>query len=120
MSRQKLIRHLAAVAEIMVQGGRSETTRTCGNPNCACHSDPARRHGPHLYLTYRSEGKSRSLYVPPERAAAMKKAQAAWARFWELGCELATLNRQQLEREWKRDKRQADAGPRRNRGRVGD
>lgn len=118
MSRQKLIRQLAAIVETMVQGGLSETTRTCGNPDCACHSDPARRHGPHLYLTYRSEGKSRSLYVPPERASTMKKAQAAWARFWALGCELALLNRQRLEREWKRGGRQADAGLQRSRRNV--
>jgi hypothetical protein len=35
----------------MIQGGLSETTRRCGNPNCACHRDPARRHGPNLYIT---------------------------------------------------------------------
>ena len=42
----------------MVQGGLSETTRRCGNRNCICHRDPAKRHGPHLYLTYRSEAKA--------------------------------------------------------------
>ena len=37
----------------MVQGGLSETSRRCGNPNCVCHRDPERLHGPHLYITYR-------------------------------------------------------------------
>ncbi len=74
----------------MIQGGLSETTRRCGQPSCACQRDPARRHGPHLYLTFRSEGKSRSLYVPAEHAA--------WARFGELSCQLAALNREQPRR----------------------
>ncbi len=93
----------------MVQGGLSETTRTCGNTNCACHRDPSRRHGPHLYLTFRREGKSSSLYVPPKHAAAVKEAQAAWARFWELGCELASLNRARLQRDFQRATRKAGA-----------
>jgi hypothetical protein len=93
----------------MVQGGLSATTRTCGNTNCACHRDPSRRHGPHLYLTFRREGKSCSLYVPPEHAAAVKEAQAAWARFWELGCELASLNRTRLQRAARRATRKTGA-----------
>ena len=52
----------------MVQGGLSETSRRCGNPNCICRRDPKRLHGPHLYITYRLDGKSSSLYVPPEHA----------------------------------------------------
>ena len=102
MSRQTLLRQLLAATCTMVQGGLSETTRTCGNSNCACHRDPNRRHGPHLYLTFRKQGKSSSLYVPPEHAAAVKQAQTAWARFWELGCALAALNRARLQREIQR------------------
>lgn len=109
MSRQTLLRQLLATTRIMVQGGLSETTRTCGNPNCACHRDPARRHGPHLYLTFRRGGKSSSLYLPPEHAAAVKEARAAWARFWQLGCELASLNRARLQRACQRTTRKLAA-----------
>jgi hypothetical protein len=91
----------------MVQGGLSSTTRTCGKPQCPCHADTSRRHGPNLYLTYRAEGKSHSLYVPPEHADEAKSAQVAWARFWEIGCELAALNREQMRRKWKRRARTA-------------
>ena len=80
----------------MVQGGLSETTRRCGNRNCICHRDPAQRHGPHLYLTYRSEGKSRALYIPREQAEQARQAQAAWKEFWDVACELAAENREQL------------------------
>ncbi len=104
MSRNSLLRQLVSAIQSMVQGGLSQTSRTCGQPSCACHSDPARRHGPHLYLTFREDGKSRSLYVPSEHAGEARAAQAAWARFWEIGCQIAALNRQQLRRQWARDK----------------
>lgn len=95
------MRRLLRVTHRMVQGGISETTRRCGTPTCACHRDPARRHGPHLYITWRTNGKACSLYVPPQHAAQARQAQAAWARFWQIGCALSDLNRQELQRTWK-------------------
>lgn len=101
MSRTKaLLGKLLRAADRMVQGGLSQTTRRCGKPSCVCHRDPAQRHGPHLYLTYRSEGKSRSLYVPAEHWPEAQRAQAAWAEFWEAGCAIAAQNREQLRRRW--------------------
>jgi hypothetical protein len=94
--KQPLLRRLLKTARLMVQGGLSATTRRCGNRNCICHRDPTQRHGPHLYLTYRSEGKSRALYVPHEHAEQARQAQAAWKEFWEVACELAAENREQL------------------------
>jgi hypothetical protein len=104
MSRKALLNELARVTRIMVQGGLSSTTRTCGKPQCPCHSDRARRHGPNLYLTWRADEKSHALYVPAEHAEEARVAQAAWARFWGIGCELAGLNREQMRREWQRSK----------------
>jgi hypothetical protein len=86
----------------MVQGGLSETSRRCGNPNCVCHRDPSRLHGPHLYITYRVDGKGRSLYVPPEHAASARKAQEAWSHFWEIGCTISALNREHFQRQMQR------------------
>jgi hypothetical protein len=91
---------MARAAELMVQGGLSHTTRRCGNPGCICSRDPEQRHGPHLYLTYRSEGKSRALYVPAERAKEARQAHAAWKEFWELACEIAAVNREHLRERW--------------------
>jgi hypothetical protein len=105
--KQGLIQRLLQATETMVQGGLSETSRRCGNPNCVCRRDPERLHGPHLYITYREDGKSRSLYVPPEHAAAAREAQQAWAAFWEIGCSLAKGNRDRLRTQWQKEK-QAD------------
>lgn len=104
MSRTTLLRQLATVSQSMVQGGLSSTTRTCGKSACPCHSDPARRHGPNLYFTWRTDGKGHALYVPPEFADDAKAAQAAWAQFWDIGCQLAALNRSELQKRWARAK----------------
>lgn len=105
MSRQEqLKRELLRLLDQMVQGGLSQTTRTCGTPSCACHHDPARRHGPHLYWTFRDQGKSCALYVPAQHASQARQAQAAWARFWEIGCQLSALNRKRLLTRWKRER----------------
>ena len=102
MSKQKLLRQLLRAAQVMVQGGLSETTRRCGNPGCICQRDATQRHGPHPYLTYRSEAKNRALYVPAKHAEEVRRAQAAWKEFWEAACALAAANREQLRHSMKR------------------
>src|SRR6185295_2552077 len=102
--QQRLIERLLQATESMVQGGLSETSRRCGNPSCACHKDPQRLHGPHLYITYRVDGKSRSLYVPSQHARVARQAQRAWAAGWKIGGALAALNREQLRRQWQSEK----------------
>jgi hypothetical protein len=76
----------------MVQGGLSETTRTCGKPGCRCQQ--GQRHGPHLYLTFRTpDERSSALYVPRSAEAEVRRAVQAWAAFWETGVALSHLNR---------------------------
>lgn len=113
--RQSLMRALLAATRSMVQGGLSETSRRCGRATCACHDDPTSRHGPHLYLTYRDTGESRSLYVPPEGADVVRDAHAAWASFWTIGCAIAALNREKLRRQWQREPSPPAARARRRR-----
>jgi hypothetical protein len=103
--QEQLIQRLLRATENMVQGGLSETSRRCGNSNCICQRDPHRLHGPHLYITYRVDGKGRSLYVPSEHAKVARRAQQAWAAFWKIGCSLAALNRERLRREWQLERK---------------
>jgi hypothetical protein len=109
--QEQLVRRLLQATEQMVQGGLSETSRRCGNPHCICQRDPERLHGPHLYITYRTDGKSRSLYVPPQHAKEARRAQKAWAAFWKIGCSLAALNREQLRQQWQQEKKARTAAP---------
>jgi hypothetical protein len=117
MSRKAktLYPRLLRLATRAVQGGLSETTRTCGNPVCACHRDPGRRHGPHLYLTFRSrDGRSSALYVPREHEPQVRQAVKAWAQLWETIVEISDRNRQTLavsmRRRKPRDKGAAHGG----------
>ena len=101
--RETLFPRLHRLAATAVQGGLSETTRTCGNPACACHQDPARRHGPHLYLTFRTpDGRSSALYVPREHEPTVRKAVESWAQLWETIVEISQRNRDVLARSMRR------------------
>jgi hypothetical protein len=44
------------------------------------------------------------LYVPPEHAETARRAQQAWAAFWEIGGSLAKLNRDRLRKQWQQEK----------------
>jgi len=106
-SKDARIEALEQAAQSMVQGSLSEFTRQCGDPSCGCAHDPAKRHGPHLYLKFSAEGKAHSVYVPPALAPLIKSAHAAWLRFQELGLKLSAANRERLLRELKRAKQAA-------------
>jgi len=117
MSRisKTLFPKLQRLAATAVQGGLSETTRTCGNPACICHRDPARRHGPHLYLTFRApDGRSSALYVPREHEPTVRKAVEDWSQLWETIVEISHQNREALGRSLRRrEESQKKVAPRR-------
>lgn len=112
------IEELQHAAHSMVQGSLSEITRQCGDPSCGCAHDPAKRHGPHLYLKFSAEGKAHSVYIPPALAPVIKSAHAAWLRFQELGLKLSAANRERLLRELKREKQALKAKRERARSRM--
>ena len=112
MVRQPLGRTLTRLAAAMAQGSLSEMRRRCGNPTCACAGDPARRHGPHLYWKFTSQGHAHSIYVPPASAPAVKRAHAAWVRFLTIGAALSARNRQALLRQLRRAKHEAQTARR--------
>jgi len=99
--KQNLIRILLKNAQIMIQAGMSQGTRTCGKASCACHSDPSRRHGPHTYFTFRNaEDRSSGMYVSPEHLEEAVKSKQAWDDFWKTATKLATVNREEMKRRW--------------------
>ena len=40
----------------------------CGKAQCACASDPTRRHGPYFELTHKANGKTVNVKLSPEAA----------------------------------------------------
>ena len=109
MGKEESIDEMAEAARLMVQGSLSEVTRQCGDPSCACAWDPARRHGPHLYLKFSSEGTPYSIYIPPQEQDAFRAAHHAWVRFQEIAGRVASQNRQGLLRTLERHKQAAKA-----------
>lgn len=116
MGKDRLIRELTRAAHSMAQGSLSELTRQCGDPSCACAQDPARRHGPHLYWKFTSEGQSYSVYVPPALGPVVKMAQAAWEQFLAAGAEISARNRRALLQTLARVKRSGRTARARARG----
>ena len=92
----RLLAELAQAASLMVHGSLSEVTCRCGDPSCACARDPARRHGPHLYLRYSVDATPHSVYVGPEDQEAVRSAHEAWLRFNEAAEQIAAGNRKRL------------------------
>ena len=62
----------------------------CGKANCACASDPAKRHGPYYELTYKTNGKTVNVKLSPEEAPLYK---AASMRFRKLKTLLHRLDK---------------------------
>ena len=46
----------------------------CGRPQCACGSDPAKRHGPYFEWTYKVQGKTVNVKLSPQAAPFYKAA----------------------------------------------
>lgn len=107
-SRSFLKAKILKLLDTAIQGGLSETTRTCGNKKCPCHSDPDKRHGPNLYLTFRTpEGRSSGLYIPRDREKHVRKAVLAWAKLWKALVDYAAINREDLRAVMRRCRTQS-------------
>src|SRR5580698_1561948 len=46
----------------------------CGRPQCTCHRDPAKRHGPYCEWTYKVKGKTVNVKLTPQVAPYYKAA----------------------------------------------
>ena len=118
VGKDALIAEMARATHLMVHGWLSEVTRQCGDPSCACAWDPARRHGPHLYLKFTADGKAYSIYIPPEEQAALRQAHHAWLRFNEIAGHMAAENRQRLLQSLASHKKRAKAQRAKARGKA--
>ena len=52
----------------------------CGKANCACASDPAKRHGPYYELTGKTSGKTVNVKLSPEAARLYKAASMRYRK----------------------------------------
>jgi len=52
----------------------------CGQKRCACHQDPAKRHGPYYEWTYKEKGKTVNRRLRPEEAPIYEAATQQYRR----------------------------------------
>ena len=79
----------------------------CGKPQCACHHDPSKRHGPYFEWTYKANGKTVNVKLTAE-AAPLYKAAVKQQR--KLKAILARLERQSRTALARLAKQAADTG----------
>ena len=76
--------------EYFVKGTVLKRMMKCGRPQCACHNDPSKRHGPYFEWTYKANGKTVNVKLT-EQAAPLYKAATKQQR--KLKAVLAKLER---------------------------
>ena len=67
-------------------------TNRCGKPNCACHADPPRLHGPYITWTRKVNGKTVTRRLTPEQLERYQPWFENNRRLRQLITELETLS----------------------------
>src|SRR6266481_7778390 len=73
----------------------------CGKAQCACASDPAKRHGPYFELTYKANGKTVNVKLSPEAAPLYRAAAQHYRKLKVLLSRLEKLSKTILRQEAK-------------------
>jgi len=92
--RSQLLEQVQRLAQIAIFGNATETFRTCGNPGCRCHHGGP-KHGPHIYISARLDGRTKNTYVPKHAQAKVLEGVEAWKQVQVCLRELADLNKAQ-------------------------
>lgn len=75
----------------------------CGKPNCACHAEPPRLHGPYHQWSRRAGDKTVHVNIRPERADDCQELLESHRRLQALIDALETLSRAVVERDLRPD-----------------
>jgi hypothetical protein len=68
----------------------------CGQPSCACHTDPAKRHGPYWEWTYKAQAKTVNVRLRPASGPIYKTASQQHRKLKSLLRRLEKLSRTAL------------------------
>ena len=82
--------------EYFVKGTVSKRMMKCGQPHCACHQDPAKRHGPYFEWTYKLSGKTVNVKLTAEAASLYKAATKQQRKLKAVLSKLERLSRTAL------------------------
>jgi hypothetical protein len=102
---RQIARELAAIARSgeLLPGTISERLTRCGKPNCACHTEPPRLHGPYWHWTRKVKNKTVGSYLSKEKARECQHWIENDRRARELIATLEAIAIERLETEQHRD-----------------
>jgi hypothetical protein len=92
--------------EYFCKGTVLERRMKCGQPNCACQRDPAKRHGPYWEWTYKLRGKTVNVKLAPSAGPLYKAAARQYRSLKSLINRLERLSHKALATQAKRAKAQ--------------
>jgi len=78
------------------QGSVTSRTITCGNPNCACRTQPHKRHGPYNYWSTKVGGKTVSRKLPTAEAEVLAEWVQNRRRLKEITDQMIRLSKETL------------------------
>lgn len=98
---RQIANELARIARSgkVLPGSIGERRTRCGQPGCACQSDPSRRHGPYWHWTRKVKNKTVGRYLGREQAAEGERWIANDRRLRELVARLEAIGIECLEAE---------------------
>lgn len=82
--RIEAIRNAVATIELVCSGTLLTRMTKCGKPTCACHRDPAARHGPYYEWGRMRGGKLTHRWMSAEQAQQLREAIASFRRLKKL------------------------------------
>jgi hypothetical protein len=65
----------------------------CGQQRCACHQDPAKRHGPYFEWTHKEKGKTVNRRLSPEEALIYEAATQEYRKLQSLLKQMEQVSR---------------------------
>ncbi len=68
----------------------------CGQERCACHRDPAKRHGPYFEWTYKTKGKTINIRLAPDEVPVYEAATQQYRKLRSLLTRMERLSRTAL------------------------
>jgi hypothetical protein len=92
--------------EYFCKGTVLERRMKCGQPNCACQRDPAKRHGPYWEWTYKLHGKTVNVKLAPRAGPLYKTAARQYRSLKSLINRLERLSHSALAAQAKQAKAQ--------------
>lgn len=102
LQRFRQLRQELAELGFFCKGTVLERRMKCGQPQCACHRDPRRRHGPYWEWTYKAQGKTVNVRLSPEAASFYQAATRQYRQLKSTLGRMERLSRSALARQAKR------------------